>query len=124
MSMNVGTRILAENDRLRVWDMQVPPGGTMPEHTHELPYFYAVVHPGKMRIRDGHWQPREGDVEFYDVARPKTDPAMVNEGSSLHREIVVELKPEPPGGYDRSKIAEGVSFDPANPPPPNVGTKL
>ena len=42
MSTNVGTRILAENDRLRVWDMQVPPGGEMPEHTHELPYFYVV----------------------------------------------------------------------------------
>jgi quercetin dioxygenase-like cupin family protein len=124
MNTNVGTRVLAENDRLRVWDMQVPPGGTMPAHTHELPYFYAVVRPGKMKVGDGQWRPSEGDVEFYDVKQPKSDPAMVNEGDALHREIVVEIKPEPPGGYDRSKIAAGVPFDPADAPPPTVGTKV
>lgn len=125
MSTNVGTRVLAENDRLRVWDMQVPPGDTMPEHTHELPYFYAVVQPGKMKIGgSGAWHAEEGDVEFYDVKKPKSDPPMVNEGDSLHREIVVEFKPEPPGGYDRGKVAPGVPFDPKKAPPPDVGTKL
>jgi quercetin dioxygenase-like cupin family protein len=124
MSTNVGTRILAENDRLRVWDMQVPPGGTMPAHTHELPYFYVVVEPGTMRFGDGAWRPRYGEVQFYDLKGSKQDPPMVNEGDTRHRELVVEFKPEPSGGYDRSKIAEGVPFDPANPPPPDVGTEL
>jgi quercetin dioxygenase-like cupin family protein len=124
MSTNVGTRILAENDRLRVWDMQVPPGGTMPEHTHELPYFYVVVEPGKMQFGDGAWHPPYGEVHFYDVKAPKRDPRMVNKGDTRHRELVVEFKREPPGGYDRSRIAEGVPFDTASPPPPNVGTQV
>ena len=89
-----GTSVLFENDRVRVWEMKVPPGGAMPEHTHELPYFYVVVDGAKMRIGDHSWHPDEGDAEFYEIesGKPKQDPRMVNEGQTTHREIVVELK--------------------------------
>lgn len=119
-----GTRVLSENDRVRVWDMTVPPGEAMEPHVHKLPYFYVVVSPGKMRYGDQPWHPPYGEVAFYDVDQEKHDPRMVNEGDTIHREIVVELKPKPPGGYDRSKIATGAAHDGKTPPSENVGTKV
>ena len=89
-----GTKVLFENERVRVWDMTVPPGGSMEPHVHRLPYFYVVVEGGKMRFGGHPWHPPDGETEFYDLApgSEKHDPRMVNEGDRVHREIVVELK--------------------------------
>jgi hypothetical protein len=42
-SENLGTRILVENDRVRIWEHRVPPGDTGPMHLHRRPYFSVVV---------------------------------------------------------------------------------
>lgn len=121
-----GTSVMFENDRVRVWNMAVPAGQAMPEHVHELPYFYVVVSPGEMRFGEQSWHPPDGEVGFYDVpaGQPKRDPRMANEGSRPHREIVVELKPRPPGGYERASIAAGAAHGAGTAPSENVGTKL
>ncbi len=119
-----GTSVLFENDRIKVWDMIVPPGAAMPAHTHTLPYFYTVVEPGTMRFGESPWRPRDGETAFYaiDPGQEKHDPRMVNEGSSRHREIVVELKPRPANGYDHSNVHTGARRDGKTPPSENVGT--
>jgi hypothetical protein len=40
---NLGTRIMLENDRVRIWEHRVSPGGTGPMHVHRRPYFSVVV---------------------------------------------------------------------------------
>ena len=39
----IGTEILFENDQVRVWDMQVPPGGKKAWHHHTLDYVIINV---------------------------------------------------------------------------------
>ena len=42
ISEKVGTRVLFENDRARVWEQRLAPGESLPGHVHRLPYFYVV----------------------------------------------------------------------------------
>ncbi|WP_431280910.1 hypothetical protein ACQW02_15990 [Humitalea sp. 24SJ18S-53] len=51
----VGTTLLSETDRVRVWRVQVPPGGRLPFHRHVLDYFWSAVTSGLARshLQDG-----------------------------------------------------------------------
>jgi len=40
---DVGTRLLWENDGVRVWHLELAPGESSPLHTHMHPYFFVVV---------------------------------------------------------------------------------
>jgi beta-alanine degradation protein BauB len=40
---NLGTRVLLENERVRIWEHRVPQGATGPMHLHRRPYFSVVV---------------------------------------------------------------------------------
>jgi mannose-6-phosphate isomerase-like protein (cupin superfamily) len=42
-SENLGTRMMEEHDRVRIWEHRVPPGETGPMHLHRRPYFSVVV---------------------------------------------------------------------------------
>jgi hypothetical protein len=44
VSEELGTKLLEETDRVRLWEHRVPPGGTGPTHLHRRPYFSVVVH--------------------------------------------------------------------------------
>lgn len=33
---NVGTRVMFENDRVRVWDLALAPGESLAKHIHKL----------------------------------------------------------------------------------------
>ncbi len=51
----VGTRLLSENDRVRVWDIRLKPGERIGFHRHVLDYFWTAVTPGRARshMQDG-----------------------------------------------------------------------
>jgi hypothetical protein len=40
---DLGTKLLMETDRVRIWEHRVPAGGTGPLHLHRRPYFSVVV---------------------------------------------------------------------------------
>ena len=40
---NLGTRIMVQNDRVRIWEHRVSPRDTGPTHLHRRPYFSVVV---------------------------------------------------------------------------------
>jgi beta-alanine degradation protein BauB len=42
-SEDLGTRMLVENDRVRIWEHRVSPGDTGPIHLHRRPYLSVVV---------------------------------------------------------------------------------
>ncbi|HEY3078371.1 MAG TPA: hypothetical protein VGM69_00540 [Chloroflexota bacterium] len=132
-SEKVGTRVMFENDRARVWDMVIPPGDYCEKHVHRLPYFYIVVEPGLIDFVDPDNPAERRQVQFtldqigfreITPDDPKVDNRLLNVGDRTHRAIVVEFKPEPPGGYDRSQVATGVPHDGKTPPSDNVGTRL
>jgi hypothetical protein len=40
---NLGTRLLVENARVRIWEHRVSPGDAGPMHLHRRPYFSVIV---------------------------------------------------------------------------------
>jgi hypothetical protein len=132
-SSNVGTALMFENDRVRVWDQVIPPGEICEKHVHRLTYFYIIVSGGLIRFVNPDNPAEYRDVQFHDdqvgfheiaPGDEKVDNRLVDLGQKTHRAIVVELKPVPPGGHDRSEIRTGVPHGGNTPPSENVGTHL
>ena len=47
----VGSRIVSESDRVRVWLIELQPGERLPFHTHVQDYFWTATTPGSARSR-------------------------------------------------------------------------
>ena len=45
----VGSRIVSETDKVRIWHLVLEPGERAPFHRHDEPYFWTAVTPGKSR---------------------------------------------------------------------------
>ena len=96
-SSNVGTQLLFENDRVRVWDLRLAPGESSGLHRHESDYFYVVIGDGQLAREDadGTRHParpmQDGEVHFRTIDGEDVH-AAVNTGDAPWRNIVVELK--------------------------------
>ena len=95
-SHEVGTRLLFENDRVRVWEMVLRPGESSARHVHEADYLFVSTTPGKLTLlQDG--SPAEtseepaGFVQYSEVGRGIVH-SVRNAGDAEYREILVELK--------------------------------
>ncbi len=96
----VGTRLLFDNERVRVWDLALEPGGTLEKHIHRCDYFFLVESGGLIRFADPDNPADYHDVQFNDdevvwVAvgpEGKVDNRLTNIGTKRHRNYVVELK--------------------------------
>lgn len=97
VSNEVGSTLLFENDRVRVWDLRLEPGESIGLHRHSLDYFYVVIGDGKLQGVDGQGRAQEaremndGEVHFREVGDDAIHEA-INVGDKLWRNIVVELK--------------------------------
>jgi quercetin dioxygenase-like cupin family protein len=40
---DVGTKLLHEDDRVRIWEIKLQPGEETPPHRHELDYYIIIV---------------------------------------------------------------------------------
>jgi quercetin dioxygenase-like cupin family protein len=60
---HVGTRLVSENERARVWLLTLQPGERLPFHRHVLDYFWTVTSPGG-RGRSHYGDGRVADVEY------------------------------------------------------------
>ena len=96
---HVGTRVLFENERIRVWDLALEPGESLAKHIHRNDYCFIVVSGGLIRFADPDnpadyhdVQFADDQVEFRDVAGGKVDNRLTNIGPKAHRNFVVELK--------------------------------
>ena len=95
-----GTRLMFENDRVRVWDLDLAPGESLPEYVHRLDYFYMVESGGLIRFADPDRPEGYRDVQFQDDEvkfrevgpAGKVDHHLTNIGTKRHRNYVVELK--------------------------------
>jgi beta-alanine degradation protein BauB len=97
ISDDVGTRLLFENDRVRVWDLRLEPGESTGLHRHTSDFLYIVIGDGTLQttfadgVREAPRQMHDGDVRFREVL-DETVHAAVNVGAGPWRNIVVELK--------------------------------
>lgn len=78
----VGTRLLSEDGRVRVWEIRLRPGERIGFHCHVLDYFWTAVTPGTARSRLGdgttveatyaagetrHYVYRPGECKIHDL---------------------------------------------------------
>jgi beta-alanine degradation protein BauB len=97
---DVGTRFLFENDRVRVWKMDLAPGEYSPLHRHELDM--VLIHISGDRIAVCPEPDTQSPYDTYMesdifpgltvfIPRGGVERAL-NVGSEPYREIIVELK--------------------------------
>ena len=101
-STEVGTRVMFENDRVRVWDLALAPGESLAKHVHKLDYFFIIESGGLIRFADPDNPSDYKDVQFHDeqvtfVPVPdretgKVDNRLTNIGTKRHHNYVIELK--------------------------------
>lgn len=100
ISSEVGSKLLFENDQVRVWDLRLEPGESTGLHRHTTDFLYVVIGDGSLQRLDaeGGSQPArqmaDGDVHFRRVAGEDVHEA-VNVGTTPWRNIVVELLKPP-----------------------------
>lgn len=56
---HVGSRLLSENGRVRVWEIRLAPGARWHAHRHVLDYFWTAVTPGRSRQHTADGTTRE-----------------------------------------------------------------
>jgi beta-alanine degradation protein BauB len=109
MSTDPGTKVLFENDRIRVWEMKLGPGETSHAHKHMNDYVFIYSEPSTIEtdFLDGRLNPRsyeEGFTCFSAVGASGLDPHRIrNLADEPHRHVIVEIlgpssasEPQPP----------------------------
>jgi predicted metal-dependent enzyme (double-stranded beta helix superfamily) len=92
----IGTDVLFENERVKIWDFVLGPGEAMPMHTHRLDHVIIVIEGGELEVTyaDGTeraFQPKPGDNYFCHVEGEETHDAR-NVGPTRYRNLIIELK--------------------------------
>jgi beta-alanine degradation protein BauB len=117
-SRQVGSEVLFENDRVRVWRLTLQPGEASPHHRHEHDYLFVHVTPATLELRQAGEAPSTeafevGYVEYTEVGSG-VEHQIVNRGDAVLHEILVELKgpsraatPQEPQTNGRSHAANG-----------------
>ena len=96
----VGTRLLLENERVRIWELDLPPGARSATHRHEVDYVLVQIAGDRIAAEPepdtaGAFRSYvEADVvpgRARYIARGGVETA-VNVGRERYREILIELK--------------------------------
>lgn len=96
----VGTHLLFENERVRVWDLALAPGEWLESHVHRDDFLFIVVEGGHLRHADpdnpadAHEVRYEDDqVVFLNAAEGGTlHHRLTNISDAPYRNFVIELK--------------------------------
>lgn len=70
----VGSRLLSESDRVRVWEIRLAPGERVHAHRHVLDYFWTAINAGQSRQHTFDGTTREvsypaGETRHYTFAK-------------------------------------------------------
>jgi hypothetical protein len=107
---DIATRVIFENERVRIWEMRMPPGETGPPHRHALDHILVQISGDRMAVvpepdSQGPYRDYlEADVvagQALFVRRGGVERAK-NVGREAYHEILIELK-DPPDGRARPR---------------------
>ena len=97
---DVGTRLLLENDRVRIWEMDLAPGARSDVHRHDVDYILVQLEGDRIAAmpepdtRGAFKDYLEADVvpgKVIYIKRGGIETA-INVGQERYREILIELK--------------------------------
>jgi quercetin dioxygenase-like cupin family protein len=91
---DVATRLLLENDRVRIWEMDLAPGERSAFHEHRLPYVLCILEGESIDadLEDGrtiHIPVEPGKFLYVPAGGRET---AVNRSPVRFRELLIELK--------------------------------
>jgi len=94
---DVGTKLLYENEQVKVWEFVLDPGEAIPMHTHQQDYLFHVYQGGTLEVTypaEAKTEPKRvelkaGDVRF--AAKGGRHMAR-NVSDKRYVEVLVELK--------------------------------
>lgn len=95
---HVGSRLVSETDRVRIWLIALQPGERLPLHRHVLDYFWVATSPGKARSHNiegetNAWSYAIGDTKHMSFAAGQSMiHDLENIGDTLLTFATVELK--------------------------------
>lgn len=105
----IGTRVLLENQRMRIWEMTLAPGQSSDLHRHVNDYLFVYASPGLMELCEMGGDPVEqpspaGFAYYREVGREGLTPHRLrNVGDTTSTHYLVELlgpsaseAPQPP----------------------------
>ena len=96
----IANRVLFENERVRIWELRMPPGEDGPVHRHELDHILVQIDGDRMAVvpepdtQGPYREYLEADVvpgQFFYVTRGGVETAR-NVGQRAYHEIIIELK--------------------------------
>ncbi len=95
----VGTHLIFENDRVRVWDLALAPSEWLESHIHRDDFLFIVVEGGHLRHADPDNPTDAHEVRYEDnkvvfiKANGETlHHRLTNIGDAPYRNFVIELK--------------------------------
>ena len=90
---DVGSKLVFENERIRVWEFTLQPGETIDAHKHEHDYFFYPIEGGTLEVTRDSGEVRatlEAGMVYY---RNGGDThAAKNVDDHRYHEVLVELK--------------------------------
>ncbi|MGH2406471.1 MAG: hypothetical protein ACRDF7_00140 [Candidatus Limnocylindrales bacterium] len=93
----VGTRLLFENERVRVWALEVPPGGSWGPHEHGSAYVTVVAEGSEIAsvMADGHvevaFDAQVDHVDWHEQPSERRVHTLENRGDRRYKNFIVEL---------------------------------
>lgn len=97
----IGNRVVFENERIRVWLVELEPGQIQSRHVHDLPYLIVPLTDGRniMRFDDGREIATDEKPGACLWRVPGAPHELENTSSWQYRNVLVELKePAPAAG--------------------------
>jgi quercetin dioxygenase-like cupin family protein len=92
-SGNIGTKVLADLERVKLWELNLAPGQSSEWHAHQNEYVFVVIEPSRLRTEYDDGTVHEDDSEAGDAVYLKpTIHRVTNVGKGRYRNIIVELK--------------------------------
>ena len=92
-SGNIGTRVLADHEKVKLWELSLEPGQSSEWHAHQNEYVFIVIEPSRLRAEYDDGTVHEDDSEAGDAVFLEPTPHRVtNVGATRYRNIIVELK--------------------------------
>jgi uncharacterized RmlC-like cupin family protein len=94
----IGTKVLFENQHIRVWSVELPPKGLQPLHEHEHPYLVVPISDGTsvMRWEDGrerHLTDVPGNIVYREASGGPHELHNLEDTKRMHT-VLVEIKAE------------------------------
>jgi quercetin dioxygenase-like cupin family protein len=90
---DVGTKLIFENERVRVWEFTLQPGEAIGAHKHELDYFFYPIEGATLEVTRASGATRitlnTGEIYF---RKGGDTHAAANVDDHRYHEILVELK--------------------------------